>query len=114
MILYLSGRDTDDLLMVLEGVQGVVIKRSAERKKRKQFEKGARKDSMGEASGTVFLDSGMGDKAMEAVREIVVEGVRVKQVEIVLKSAEDAEVAFVGPSDDEGQLQVLAGALGGA
>ena len=32
MILYLSGRDTDDLLMVLEGVAGVVFKRSDERR----------------------------------------------------------------------------------
>ena len=54
MILYLSGRDTDDLLMVLEGVAGVVFKRSDERKKRKYFEKGVRKDSMGEVSAKVF------------------------------------------------------------
>ena len=74
MILYLSGRDTDDLLMVLEGVAGVVFKRSDERKKRKYFEKGARKDSMGEVSAKVFLGSGGGAKARAAVREIVIEG----------------------------------------
>ena len=37
--------------MVLEGVVGVVFKRSDERKKRKYFEKGARKDSMGRGLG---------------------------------------------------------------
>ena len=29
MILYVSGRDTDELLMVLEGMKGAVVKRSA-------------------------------------------------------------------------------------
>ena len=111
MILYLSGRDTDDLLMVLEGVAGVVIKRSAERKKRKYFEKGARKDSMGEVSAKIFLGSGVGAKARAAAREIVVEGVRSKQVAVVIKGEGNAEIALAGPSPDEGQLQALADRL---
>ena len=58
--------------MVLEGVTGVVFKRSDERKKRKYFEKGA-KDSMGEVSAKVFLGS------------VVVLSVRSKQVAVVDK-----------------------------
>ena len=111
MILYLSGRDTDDLLMVLEGVAGVVFKRSDERKKRKYFEKGARKDSMGEVSAKIFLGSSVEAKARAAVREIVVEGVRSKQVAVVIKSEGNAEIALAGPNPDEGQLQALADRL---
>ena len=107
MILYLSGRDTDELLMVLEGVAGVVVKRSAERKKRKYFEKGARKESMGQASAKVFFS---GEIASEA-REIVVEGVRSKEVEVVIKDEGDAETVFAGPSGDEALLRALAGRL---
>lgn len=108
MIHYLSGRDTDDLLMVLEGLQGVVIKRSAERQKRKQFEKGARKDSMGAASGTVFLQSGMGGQAIEEVRELVVEGMREKQIDLVIKGGDREDVSFSAPLVDQGQLRALA------
>lgn len=111
MILYVSGRDTDDLLMVLEGVTGVVVKRSAERKKRKHFEKGARKDSMGEASGTVFLQGGVDGQALAVVRGMLVEGVRSKQVEVVIKGEGDEEIVFAGPSEDEGALTKLAEVL---
>lgn len=107
MIFYLSGRDTDELLMVLEGVEGVVVKRSAERKKRKYFEKGARKDSMGEVSAKVFIS---GEIAAEA-RDILVEGVRAKQVEVVIKGEGDAETVFAGPNDERGPLQALADLL---
>ena len=107
MIFYLSGLETDDLLMVLEGVEGAVVKRSAERKKRKYFEKGARKDSMGAVSAKVFIS---GEIAAEA-RDIVVEGVRAKQVEVVIKGEGDVETVFVGPNDERGQLQALADLL---
>ena len=107
MIFYLLGRDTDELLMVLEGVEGVVVKRSAERKKRKYFEKGARKYSMGEVSAKVFIS---GEIAAEA-RDIVVEGVRAKQVEVVIKGEGDAETVFAGPNDERGRLQALADLL---
>ena len=99
MIFYVLGRDTDELLMVLEGVEGVVVKRSAERKKRKYFEKGARKDSMGAVSAKVFIS---GEIAAQA-RDIVVVGVRAKQVEVVIKGERDAETVFAGPNDERGQ-----------
>ena len=108
MIFYLLGRDTDELLMVLEGVEGVVVKRSAERKKRKYFEKGARKDSMGASSGAVFLQSGMGVQAVEEVRELVVEGMREKQIDLVIKGGDREDVSFSAPLVDQGQLRALA------
>lgn len=111
MILYLSGRDTDELLMVLEGVRGVVIKRSDERKKRKQFERGARKESMGAASAAIFLGRDMMPQSMATVRDIVVEGVRAKRVDVVVKDAEGAETSFSAPIDDEDILRALADAL---
>jgi len=109
MILYVSGRDTDELLMVLEGVRGVTVKRSQERKKRKYFEKGARKESMGQASATVFLDSAMGANELAAVRDILVQGVRCKEVEVVVKEAGDR--AFAGPAADAEILVALTNAL---
>ena len=109
MIIYLSGRDTDDVLMVLEGVRGVTVKRSQERKKRKYFEKGARAESMGQASATVFLDNGMEAREMGVVRGVLVEGVRCKEVEIVVKKAGDR--TFAGPSADGEILIALTEAL---
>ena len=63
---------------------------------------------MGEVSAKVFLGSGVEAKARAAVREIVVEGVRSKQVAVVIKGEENAEIALAGPNPDEGQLQALA------
>jgi len=95
MILYVSGRDTDELLMVLEGISGVVVKRSDERKKRKEFERGVRSDSMGSASAVIFVG-----REAELVREVVVEVMRVREIELSIKGNTDTEASFCGPLDD--------------
>ena len=104
MIFYVSGGDTDELLMVLEGVGGVVVKRSAERKKRKYFEKGARPDSMGQASAKVFITG----EIPAVARAAVVEAVREREIAVTFGSEGIHKVVYVGPSDDERHLQALA------
>ena len=105
MILYVSGRDTDELLMVLEGISGVVVKRSDERKKRKEFERGVRSDSMGSASAAIFVG-----RESELVREVVVEVMRVREIELSIKDNTDAAASFCGPLD-EATLLLLASKL---
>lgn len=111
MDISLSGQDLDDLLAALEGVEGVVVDRNNEKKTGKLFDRDLKAEPLTIAAATLIIGLKVLPKAIDAVRDIIVEYIRSRKVIIMIKDEVGSEISFSGPIKDENKLRALADAF---